>query len=78
MSDLEILGLQNPREEWQNMMAHRRVWKALMRTEASFQFYFGGRGWGKGLEYIDYVIQRVNRAIKPENISEILFHFVAL
>ena len=30
-----------------------------------------GRGWGKGLEYIDCVIQRDNRAIKPENISEI-------
>ena len=37
MEDLQNLGLQNPREEWIEMAADRRVWRGLVRAAMGLQ-----------------------------------------
>lgn len=37
LKDLENLGLQNPREEWRDMAADRRVWRGLVRAAMGLQ-----------------------------------------
>ena len=37
MEDLQNLGLQNPKEEWSEMAADRRVWRGLVRAAMGLQ-----------------------------------------
>ena len=50
---MEILGIQNPREDRQDMVAHGRVWKGLMKTGAIFRIFQGGGGVKLGVKQFE-------------------------